>query len=55
MAEPSLAMRWRTLPEMEKMMTAIAILADEGRLIWQGERGDDGGHDGCHGNEEGTR
>jgi hypothetical protein len=55
MAEPSLAMRQRTLSEVEKMMTATAILADEGRLIWQGERVDDGGHDGRHGNEEGTR
>jgi hypothetical protein len=54
MAEPSLTMRRRTLPEAEKMMTATTILADAGRLIWKGERVDDGDHDGRHGNEEGA-
>jgi hypothetical protein len=46
MAEQSLTMRWRLLPEAEKMTTAAAILADVGRLLWQGERVDDGDHDG---------
>jgi hypothetical protein len=38
MADASLMMRRRPVPEAEKMTRAASILADSGRLIWLGEQ-----------------